>query len=75
MNQSDLSIDKPADQHLLTIGDRLKDGVDVMTLRMCPPSTSDWFADDSFGKAWCGPFSGGENYAMLSNKGQGLFSC
>jgi hypothetical protein len=54
MNQGDLAIDEPTHKDLLRLGDRSKDCVDVMALRMCPPTALDWFAGDGLGEAWSG---------------------
>ena len=51
MNQRDLAIDEAANEHLLGIGDGLKDREYVMALRVRPPTALDWLANDSLCEA------------------------
>src|SRR6266478_8559890 len=50
MNQRDFAIDEPANKDLLGFENCFKDGVDVMILRVRPPTALDWFADDGLGE-------------------------
>jgi len=72
MNQRDFSADEPAHEHLVRVGHRPKDRVDVMALWMRPPAALDVFADDRFRKARRRPFGGSEDDAVLSDEGQRL---
>jgi hypothetical protein len=74
MNQRDLPVDEPAHEHLVGVGYRPKDRVDVMALWMCPPAALDVFADDSFRKAGRRPFGRSEHDAVLSDESQRLLS-
>jgi len=51
VNQGDFAIGEPTDKDLLGLGDRSKDFVDVMALRMCPPTALDRFSNDGLGEA------------------------
>ena len=55
VNQGDLAIDQPTKKNLVGFGDGLKDCVDPATLRVRPPATFDWLADDGLSEARSGP--------------------
>ena len=57
MDQGDLAIDKSADKNLLRASNGLKNCVDVVTLRVCPPATLDRFPDDGLGETGRRSFS------------------
>ncbi len=74
MNQRDFPAHEPAHEHLVGVGHRPKDRVDVMALWMRPPAALDVFADDRFSKARRRPFGGSEDDAVLSDERQRLLS-
>jgi len=50
MDKSNLSIDETTYQDIFRIGHRLKDREDLMTFRVSPPTSFDWFVDNHLGK-------------------------
>ena len=74
MNQGDLAVDEATDQDLLRPGDGLKDCVDTMALRVCPPTTNDRFASDGLGEARHRSLGRSEDDTMLSDERQ-RFRC
>jgi hypothetical protein len=74
MNQRDLAIDETANEHLLGIGDGLKDCEDVMALRVRPPTALDWLADDGLCEARDRSFGRHQDNAVFPDEGQCLLS-
>ena len=74
MNQGDLAIDETADKDLLRFGDGSKNGVDVMALRVHPPTSIDRFTDDGLGEPRRGSLGGNEDHALFPDKRQRLLS-
>lgn len=74
VNQGDLAIDEPTNKDLIGFGNGSNDCVDLTTLRVCPPATFDWFADDGFREARSGPLGGNEDDAIFSDECQRLLS-
>lgn len=72
MNQGDLAIDEATDKNLRRLGDRFKNCVDAMALRVCPPATFDGFADNGLGEAGDGSLGRGEYDTVLPDESQRL---
>src|SRR5258706_1372596 len=74
MNEGDLPVDQATDKDLVRLGDGFEDSVNLAPLRVRPPIALDRFADDCLNEARHNSLGRSENYAMLSHKGQRLFS-
>ena len=68
MNQGSLSVDKTTNQNFLGIRHGLKDGEDLMTSRMTPPTSFDGLADDRLRQPGNGAFCGDEDHPSLPDK-------
>jgi hypothetical protein len=67
--ESDFSIHKTANEHIVRIRYRLKDSEDLMAFGMRPPASFDGLAGNRLCESGNRAFGGRKDYAMLLNKG------
>jgi len=74
MNQSHLAIDQATDKDQLGSSNGSQNCVDVMTLRVRPPTTLDCSTHDGLGQARSSSLGRNEDDTMFAHEGQCLFS-
>jgi hypothetical protein len=72
MDKGDLALDEATYEDIVAVANSSRDREDLVTLRMRPPATPNWFSGDDRGERRDRPLSGFEYDAVPTNESESL---